>query len=160
MPKIGITGHTRLTSRTRTLVYAALRERLAAYPAAALHGITCLAAGADQLFARAVLDAGGTYEVILPARDYRDRVIRKSRLAAFDDLTTRATTVSYMPFDRSGREAYMAASQELIRRSDLLYAVWDGSRSTRLGDTADVVTAARRQRLSVRILWPVNAIRA
>lgn len=30
-------------------------------------GVTCLARGADQIFARVVLDLGGTVEVVLPA---------------------------------------------------------------------------------------------
>src|SRR5438270_8807895 len=150
MPRIGITGHSRLTRRTRTLVYQALKEKLGEYQASALHGITCLAAGADQLFAHAIIDAGGTYEVILPASDYRDRVIKRSKRAAFDKLTTGATKVSYMPFDRSGREAYMAASRELIRRCEVLFAVWDGSRSVQLGDTANVFPVARAHRPSVK----------
>ena len=33
------------------------------------------------------------------------------RGASFDDLLARAAGVRYMPFERSGREAYMAASE-------------------------------------------------
>jgi hypothetical protein len=36
-----------------------------------LVGISCLADGADQLFARAVVDMGGALEVVIPAERYR-----------------------------------------------------------------------------------------
>jgi hypothetical protein len=35
-------------------------------------GITCLADGADQIFARAAADAGGKLEAIIPGARYRD----------------------------------------------------------------------------------------
>jgi hypothetical protein len=34
-------------------------------------GLSCLADGADQIFARAVTDLGGKLEVIIPASEYR-----------------------------------------------------------------------------------------
>jgi hypothetical protein len=159
MPRIGITGHTSLSDSTSNLVYHAMKRELGVYRPTELHGITCLAEGADQLFARAIADRGGTYEAILPAGDYRDNVIEKSRRVVFDELVSGAVAVSYMPFARSGRAAYMAASRELIRRSDLLFAVWDGSTSGRLGDTGHVVATARKHELSVRVVWPENAVR-
>lgn len=159
MPRIGITGHTSLSENTSHLIYRTMKQKLDAYRPTELHGITCLAEGADQLFARAIIERGGTYEAILPAVDYRDSVIEKSRRLVFDELVSGAVAVLYMPFARSGRVAYMAASRELIRRSDLLFAVWDGAPSDRLGDTGDVVAAARARELSVHVVWPANAVR-
>jgi hypothetical protein len=153
MPRIGVTGHTSLGADAAAIVHRLLVDAIAGYPAAEVHGITCLAPGADQLFARVVLDAGGTFEAIIPAADYRDRVVTAAQRPAFDELTARATAVSCMPFPHAGRPAYMAASEELLRRSDVLLAVWDGAPSRRLGDTADVVRAAHRRRLPVRVLW-------
>jgi hypothetical protein len=159
MPRIGVTGHTLLSADTATTVYEALRDELRRYRAARLHGITCLAAGADQLFANAVLDIGGTFEAIVPAADYRDKVVSADNRPEFDELVGLAERVTYMPFARSGPEAYMAASEELLRRSELLFAVWDGS-AGRLGETGAVVAAARVRNLLVRVLWPANAIRS
>jgi hypothetical protein len=149
-----------LATGTAELVSARLREHLSRYPAGSLHGVTCLADGADQLFARVVLALGGTYEVVVPATDYRRRSVRPGNRAAFDELLDRAVTVTYMPFDRSGRTAYMAASQELLRRCELLLAVWDGQPSAVLGDTADVVRAAQARNLPVVVVWPDGARRA
>jgi hypothetical protein len=53
----------------------------------------------------------------------------------------------------------MAASEELLRRSEVLFAVWDGSTSGRLGETGEVVAAARQRQLEVRVLWPADAAR-
>lgn len=160
MPRIGVTGHVLLADGTAELIYACLAEELRPYAGSDLHGITCLADGSDQLFARAILAAGGTYEVVIPATDYRRHAVEEHNLAAFDELLDRASTVSYMPFQRSGREAYMAASEELLRRCDLLLAVWDGKPSISVGDTADVVRAARERGVPVTVLWPTGARRA
>ncbi|KWW97804.1 hypothetical protein TH66_20390 [Carbonactinospora thermoautotrophica] len=159
MTRIGITGHSGLPEDTAVLVYRALREGLEPYTGDELRGITCLAHGADQIFARAVLDAGGEYEVILPAPDYREAKVKPHNLAEFDELLAKAVQVTYMPFEKSGREAYMAASKELIRRSERLFAVWDGQPSGGYGGTADVVEAARKAGLPVDVFWPAGARR-
>lgn len=157
MPRIGITGHIGLSAATVTAVSGVLRQELRRYPD--IQGITCLAAGTDQLFARAVLAVGGTFEAILPAPDYRDTVLAAEHHPEFDDLLALATSVTYMPFTESSRAAYLAASQELLRRSDLLFAVWDGTRSGRTGETGEVVAEARARQLPVHVVWPANSAR-
>lgn len=71
MTRIGITGHRDLPAPTALLIAQALREALAGY-GASVTGVTALADGADQLFARAVLDHGGRLEVIVSATRYRE----------------------------------------------------------------------------------------
>ncbi|MGH3910452.1 MAG: hypothetical protein ACRDRM_06435 [Pseudonocardiaceae bacterium] len=83
MRVIGITGHRGLALIAR-LVTRALRAALAEY-AGDVTGVTSLADGADQLFARAVLDQGGGIEVIVPAARYRDGLPAESH-AEYDDL--------------------------------------------------------------------------
>ena len=73
--RVGVTGHINLTRDTELLVADALRVELRRISDRPVHGVTCLAGGADQVFARTILDLGGTYDVILPARDYRAAVI-------------------------------------------------------------------------------------
>lgn len=159
MTRIGITGHSNLTDATAQLVYRALREHLDPL-GADIVGVTCLARGADQVFARAVLDVGGRIEVILPAPDYRDAKVKPDNLAAFDELIGRAEAVRYMPFTTSGREAYMAASEELVKSCDRLIAVWDSGPSGGLGGTADVVEHARAEGKHVDVVWPDGAERS
>lgn len=159
MPRIGVTGHVILANGTAELVSACLAEHLRPYAGPGLHGITCLAHGADQLFARQILALHGTYEAIIPAADYRECTVGRENRADFDELLALATKVDYMPYPRSGRRAYMAASEELLDRSEMLLAVWDGNPSVHIGDTADVVRSARARGLPVTVLWPAGARR-
>ncbi|MEV4630822.1 hypothetical protein AB0J90_31615 [Micromonospora sp. NPDC049523] len=159
MPRIGVTGHVILANGTAELVAACLAEHLRPYAGPGLHGITCLANGADQLFAREILALDGTYEAVIPAADYRQCAVERENRASFDELLERAVRVDYMPYDRSDRQAYMAASVELLNRCELLFAVWDGRPSVHIGDTADVVRAARERGLPVTVLWPDGARR-
>lgn len=76
LPRIGVTGHASLSEPTVERVADALRAVPAAHLPTALVGLTCLARGADQIFARVVLELGGSVEVTLPAADYRARKVK------------------------------------------------------------------------------------
>jgi hypothetical protein len=82
------------------------------------------------------------------------------REVAFDELLIRSDNVRYMPFLTSGREAYMAASEEILKSVDRLIAVWDSGPSGGLGGTADVVEHARRVGIPVDVIWPEGAQRS
>ncbi len=159
MPRIGITGHTNLTEATEKIVHESLRDVLRQHSPNGLVGVTCLARGADQLFAQAVLDVGGRIEVVLPAPDYRTK-IKPANLARYDALLAAADSVHVLPFDTSRRESYMAASEYLLSHVDELVAIWDRGASGGLGGTADVVSAARERSLPVQVIWPSGAVRA
>jgi hypothetical protein len=155
--RVAVTGYARLTPESAAPIFAALAEALRGYPT--VDGITCLAPGADQLFARAVLAVNGTYDVVLPARDYRARKIPPDDIAGFDDLLCRARRVSVLPYERSGRPAYLAASREMLRGCDVLIAVWDQESARGRSCTSEVVALARRQGLDVVVIWPSGAER-
>ncbi|SDY96978.1 hypothetical protein SAMN05421504_10856 [Amycolatopsis xylanica] len=155
--RIGITGHTTLSAASIGLISDQLRALLADQPD--LVGVTCLARGADQLFARAVLDLGGRIEVVLPAADYRERKVKPGNLAEFDALLGAAATVRTMPFAESGSAAYMAASEQVLSTVDMLVAVWDGKPAGGHGGTADVVQAARERAIPVTVVWPIGCAR-
>jgi hypothetical protein len=157
--RVGVTGHSNVSPESTELVLGGLRDALEPLADDGLHGITCLAAGADQLFARAILSLGGRYDVILPAPDYRDTVVEPGNPTDFDALIADASDVEFMPFETSGCEAYMAAGEALVTRSDRLLAVWDGKPSGGLGGTADVVAHARRLGVPVEVIWPPGAQR-
>lgn len=159
MPRIGITGHSNLTTATVPLVAERIRAALDGYQADHLVGLTCLARGADQVFARVVLDLGGSVEVVLPATDYRERKVKPDNVAEFDDLIGKAAVVHTMPFDRSNADAYMAASEHVLSGIDALIAVWDGQAAAGHGGTADVVKAAEKRGMPVTVLWPDGAAR-
>ncbi len=157
--RVGVTGHINLTRDTELLVADALRVELRRISDRPVHGVTCLAAGADQVFARTVLNMGGTYEAILPARDYRAAVIGPENRAAFDELLGRAAAVVHTGYDRSGTAAFVAANQELVRRVQRLVAVWDGEPGCHAASTDRTIDWARHHGIPTTILWPVGARR-
>lgn len=159
MPRVGITGHARLSEQTTKLVYDALASYLRPLAGPELLGVTCLCPGADQIFAQVVTDVDGRYDVVLPAADYRERAIAAEQTAAFDDLLEQARSVQFLPCATADRAAFKAASEEMLRRSDLLLAVWDGQPSRQVGDAADVVATARRRGVPVCVIWPPGARR-
>src|SRR5439155_17613465 len=110
--------------------------------------------GADQLFARAVIAVGGTFEVILPSPDYGDRFVHPRNRPAFDRLLSRAADVTYVAGDGADEEAFVAANDELLRRCDRLIAVWDGAPSAAPSATAQVVARAVALALPVKVVWP------
>lgn len=156
--RIAVTGHSDLSDEATTPVYAALLEHLSTRATASLVGISCLARGADSLFASAVLARGGALEVVLPCSTYREQKVRADHLPQFDELLANAAEVRVMPYTEAGREAYEAANEALLAAADELYAVWDGQPSQRSG-TGTVVAAAEQRGLPVSIIWPPGAAR-
>ncbi|MER5333742.1 hypothetical protein [Micromonospora sp. NPDC002717] len=157
--RVGMTGHINLTRDTELLVADALRVELRRISDRPVHGVTCLAAGADQVFVRTILEMGGTHEVILPARDYRTAVISPENRTAFDELLARAAAVVHTGYDRSHTAAYVAANREMVRRVQRLVAVWDGEPGCHAASTDRTVDWARRHGIPTTILWPVGARR-
>lgn len=157
MTIIGITGHRGLPPSTVDVVDQALRRALAEY-GHDLTGVSSLADGSDQLFARAVLDQGGLLEVIVPAARYRDGLPIESH-AEYDDLISRATRVHRLDFTESTSESHMAASELMISMINKLFAVWDQQPARGYGGTADIVAYARTRGCPVQVIWPNGATR-
>ena len=160
MVRIGVTGHMDLTAGSVRLVRGALLETLAPHVPDGLIGVSCIAAGADSIFADVVLEVGGGLEVILPAADYRERKVKPDHAETFDRLVRHAASVRVMPYAVSDRAAYEAANEALVESVDLLVAVWDGRAPADRGGTASVVEHARSRGLDVRIIWPDGAERS
>ncbi|MBF6178759.1 hypothetical protein [Nocardia otitidiscaviarum] len=159
MTRIGVTGHMNITTESVPLVYDEIRRVLDEHgDAVDLVGISCIARGADSVFAQAVLDAGGSLEVVLPSRNYRERKVKPDHAQQFDELIRRADAVRVMEFDEAGREAYEAANEAVVGTCDALIAVWDSQPSEK-GGTGTVVELAREKGVPVVIVWPDGAAR-
>ncbi|MED7928181.1 hypothetical protein SMD20_28260 [Nonomuraea sp. LP-02] len=157
MVRIAVSGHRGLPEETAVLIDGAVREALAEYgPGVA--GLSCLADGADQIFARAVLDLGGVLEAVIPAKEYRDGLPGECH-AAYDELLGRAVRTYRLDCVESTAESHMAASARMLDDADVLFAVWDGQPARGYGGTADVVAEARRREVPVRVIWPDGARR-
>jgi hypothetical protein len=159
VPRIAITGHMNLMAESVPLIYQAITGALALYAADDLTGISCLARGADSVFARAVLDLGGKLEVLLPCAGYREQKVKLDHAPQFDELTSRATTIRVMPFEEANRVAYEATNEVLVSTCDTLFAVWDGQSGVDKGSTWSVVEYARSRGVPVEVIWPQGASR-
>lgn len=157
MTRIAITGHRGLPGEVEVLVDRALRAELTRY-AEGLVGISCLADGADQLFARAVLDLGGELEAVVPAARYRDELPAEAH-NGYDELLSRASRIRRLNHEESTAQSHMEASIEMLKDAELLVAVWDGLPARAFGGTADVVAHAYEAGIPVIVIWPEGARR-
>ncbi|OLF04716.1 hypothetical protein BLA60_39535 [Actinophytocola xinjiangensis] len=159
MIRLAVTGHRGLGENTAALVDAALRHEIAERAEnGPVVGVSCLADGADALFARAVLDQGGELQVIVPAHRYRDD-LPADHHATYDALIDAAAEVTRLDHVESDSEAHMEASLRMLAGVDELLAVWDGQPARGYGGTADVVAAARGRAVRVTVVWPPGAVR-
>lgn len=185
--RIGVTGHLNLSDATLRLVAAELRRYLVkvlredartarrasgpetsdasdasdssgASAPADLIGVSCLARGADSIFAEVLIELGGQLEVILPSSDYRQVQVRPDHAPLFDSLIENAASVQVMPSSTSGPAAYVAANNAMLDKVDALVAVWDGGESAE-GGTGHVVSEARTRRIPVTVIWPKGSRR-
>ncbi|MGP3917598.1 hypothetical protein [Nonomuraea sp. 10N515B] len=157
MVRIAVSGHRGLPEEAAVLIDRVIREALAEY-LPDISGLSCLADGADQIFARVLLDLGGALEVLIPAKEYRDGLPSECH-ATYDELLGRAVRVLRLDFVESTSESHMAASARMLDDADVLFAVWDGQPARGYGGTADVVAEARRREVPVRVIWPEGARR-
>jgi hypothetical protein len=124
-----------------------------------LQGACCLAVGADQIFAKAVLAMRGRLHVILPSADYASTFTTDEERATFARLLSSSNSCEELPYTAPTEEAFMAAGRAVADRSDLLLAVWDGMPAAGFGGTGDVVQYARSRGKPVEVIWPVGASR-
>jgi hypothetical protein len=125
-----------------------------------LVGVCSLAVGADQIFAKALLAAGGRLHVILPSANYNTTFNAGDELANYSDLVSSSSSVEELPFPGPSEEAFFAAGRQVVDQSDLLFAVWDGAPAAGLGGTADIVQYAKDSGTVVEIIWPPGARRS
>ncbi len=160
MTRIAVSGHRGLSAEVEASITQGIQRELdrVAAPSAELIGLSCLADGADQIFASAVLAHGGTLEVVVPAEEYRAG-LPESAKAQYDKLMDSASVVHRCPHQESTSEAHMDASRFMVDNADRLIAVWDGEPARSYGGTADVVTYAREKGVPVSVVWPEGASR-
>ncbi|MFE7854063.1 hypothetical protein [Streptomyces sp. NPDC057403] len=154
MTRIGITGHQRLPSAAISHATEKIREILAG-ATAPLIGYSSLAEGADQLFVRELLAAGGSLHVVVPANDY-ETTFPDAEQSTYFGLLDQASEVTRLPYAEPSEQAYDMAGQWVARHCEVLIAVWDGQPSRGLGGTADAVAHALKLNRTVRVIWPAG----
>jgi hypothetical protein len=151
--RIGVTGHRTLRDSTAWNWVESEIEAILTRAGDPLVGLSCLAAGTDQLFAKAVLRLGGTLEVVLPFEGYGGRFSAEER-AAYHELLDRAASRQVLRNHGTDEEGYFDAGKRVVDASELLIAVWDGLPARGMGGTADIVAYALSVKREVLHLNP------
>src|SRR4051812_20906762 len=134
--RVGITGHQHRSGLDWAWTSTTLDRLLDEQPEP-LVGFSSLAAGADQLFAHAVLARGGHHVAIIPLDNYERCFNQLADLAAYRQFLARSEVVR-LAHPGPDEEAFFTAGRHVAEQSDLLIAIWDGRPAKGRGGTADI----------------------
>jgi hypothetical protein len=158
MKRIGVTGHRVVPAELIDHVRDGLRALLSAYEGP-LEALSCLAEGADQIFADIALDCGADLTVVVPSGDYEQTFADPAALEGYRRLKSLATQEVLMGHTHSTDEAYYAAGAFIADACDRLVAVWDGRPARGRGGTGDIVAYARERGKPVTVIWREGVLR-
>jgi hypothetical protein len=153
MTAIGVTGHQDIPDNALDFIEDGIRRTLEEFRGDFV-GITSLAAGADQIFARIVLTIGGSLRAVIPSARYESAFEEQATRRQYELLLEGAAEIETLPFDSPCQSAYLAAGKRIVDLSDMLVAIWDGKEAKGKGGTADTVRYARKQGIKVIVIWP------
>ncbi|WP_310397393.1 hypothetical protein [Hymenobacter sp.] len=149
----GVTGHQVIPSEAIPFlqkgmadIITSIREEIVC--------VSSLAAGADQLFAKAVLKAGGHLHAVIPCKNYETAFSEKAQIAQFRKLLNKAENIEILDYESPSEDAFLKAGFQVVDLSDVLLAIWDGKKAKGKGGTADIVSYAKRQNKQVIVMWP------
>ncbi len=158
MSPFGITGHQTIPEEALSRINLDLSKVLNQF-SAGLIGVTSLAAGADQLFAKKVLELGGKLNVVIPCSNYERTFSNHTDLECFLNLLNEAEKIETLDFAAPSEEAFLEAGYRVVDSSLMLIAIWDGRAAKGKGGTADIVNYARERNIEVLIIWPPGVTR-
>lgn len=142
--KVGITGHQDVGAlEVEQWVDQQIRRFVSNHPVDL--GFTCLARGADQIFARVLLDNEIPYFAIIPSDDYNQTFPTAAARDRYEYFLSHAADVRRIGYSHASQVSFFEASKDLVDSSDRILAVWDGHPAKGLGGTADVVAYALKQ---------------
>jgi hypothetical protein len=152
--RVGISGHQRLGDPAawewiREAMLSKLNEL-----EGPITGYSCLAIGADQLFARLVLDLAGELNAVIPFAEY-DRTFDPPFRQEYRRLLGLAKMHQVVSTAADEQAAYLEAGKRVVTASELLLTVWDGKPAKGKGGTGDIVSIAKQ--LGRRV-WNFNPI--
>lgn len=156
--RVGITGHQRLSKPANWTWVRDAMDQFLEEQSQPLIGFSCLAVGADSLFAERILNFGGELRAVIPFNDYESRLDPQDRSRYSSLLASAAHTMVSDASGESDEEAYFAAGKKVVELAEVLIAVWDGRPAKGLGGTADIVEYARNLGKSIHHLDPYEQV--
>ena len=151
--RVGISGHQDRDGIDWTWVRDEIAVALTALHAEVV-GLSSLAAGADQVFARCVLRGRGRLIAVVPEANYEDAFDGADDLEEYRALLVRSEVVR-LAADGTEEESFLKAGRWIVNHSDEMIAVWDGEPAEGLGGTADIVAYACQTGTPVLHLNPI-----
>lgn len=158
MHSVGVSGHQNIPDQALGFIQREVELVLRRFGRQFV-GISSLAVGADQLFAAAVLRAGGRLHAVIPCQGYEATFTDAEALESFSDLLARADPVETLAYEQPSEDAFLAAGHWVVALADVLVAVWDGQEAKGKGGTADIVRYARAHQKEVLVVWPPGVTR-
>ena len=153
--KVGLTGHQNIGSKSDIdWVKTVLKKQIEKYNVT--NGICCLAVGADQLYAELLKAKEIDFTVIIPSAGYEKTFDEHSELLEYERLLSTAKDTIELDFSSPTEKAFYAAGKEVVNRSNMIFAIWNGKKAKGLGGTADIVDFAKQQEKQVIHINPVN----
>jgi hypothetical protein len=154
--KIAVCGHRHLDNPEHLLmcIQKVSEMILAVYPDARFQVYSCLAEGADRLLAESfieLLDAGLTVVLPMPEKEYIHDFKTPGSIEIYRNLAQKARKFVILHHGPKRPLVYQEAARYLLKKCDLLVAVWDGKPSRGPGGTAQTIEIARQRNLP--ILW-------
>jgi len=156
--RVGITGHQLIPSRATEFIKDRI-DKVINKIGKDVIAVSSLASGSDQLFAAAVLEAGGKLHAIIPCKGYEQTFTTSQHLKAFRRLLSQAEKVELLDHGGPSEEAFLDAGHHVVNSSDILVAIWDGQPAKGKGGTADIVDYARNHGILIKIIWPAGVYR-
>src|SRR4051812_43300001 len=117
MTVVGITGHRHIPASARPRILTGIAAVLAGM-GKPLTGVSSLAAGADQLFAQAMLEAGGRLHVVVPCQRYVVTLEHSERVR-YDALLSEACVVEVLHQRDPSDRAYVEAGHRVVELSEV-----------------------------------------
>lgn len=102
-----------------------------------------LAKGGDQLISEVALAEGIAIEVVVPSAGYEATFAEPAALARYTALMGQAVSVTKLEFPIPSEDAFLAAGRQIVGRSGVVVALWNGKAASGRGGTGDIVAYAR-----------------
>jgi hypothetical protein len=151
--RIGITGH-----QTRDRIDWSWVKNTIRFELSKIVGVeqclSSLASGSDQVFAEVALDLGIPVLAVIPVQGY-ERYFKGKALAKYRRLLSQCK-VSQLNWSGDDERAFLDAGKNIVEKSDMLFAVWDGKQAQGRGGTGDVVLFAQKSAKPIVHINPID----
>ena len=152
---VGVTGHQDLgSSATARWVSDVVCRAVKEYNVT--QGITCLAAGADQIYAEILKGENIPYFVVIPSDNYEKTFGNRSSLEKYQMLLDQAHRMIKLKFNEPNEIAFFEAGKRVVNLSRDIFAIWNGNKAKGLGGTADIVQYALEKNKKVVHFNPIS----